>query len=132
MMVAEESPTEQTSAMFQRGAAYIEDPQTRVIVECIADLYQDGQIPSAIAIQLMMDLDVDYQAFHSPQVPRRGRESWKAKTSIQLLFAKSVETDEVFRRRVWNYIRENVAWLGSFSQQSVYQGGNGYARAVAE
>lgn len=128
MMVAEATPTAQTTALFQKGAAYMEDPQTRVIIECIADLYQDGQIPSAIAIQLMMDLDVDYQAFHSPQVPPRGRESWKAKTSIQLLFAKSVETDEVFRCRVWNYIRESVAWLGSFSKQSVYLGGNGYAQ----
>jgi len=128
MMAAEASATKQTTALFQKGAAYIEDPQNRVIIECIADLYQDGQIPSSIAIQLMMDLDVDYQTFHSPQVPPMGRESWKAKTSTQLLFAKSVETDEAFRRRVWNYIRENVAWLGRFSQQSVYLGRNGCAQ----
>ena len=115
MMAAEASATKQTTALFQKGAAYIEDPQNRVIIECIADLYQDGQIPSSIAIQLMMDLDIDYRAFHSSEVPPEGSESWRAHRSVQLLFAKSVETDEAFRSRALMYLRDNVAWLGPFA-----------------
>jgi hypothetical protein len=115
MTAAADSATERTIELFQQKAAtYAEDPQMRVIIECIADLYQDGEIPSTTAIQLVKDLDADYQAFHSSDVQAEGSESWQAQRSIQLLFAKSVKTDEVFRRRARAYLRENVVWLGSF------------------
>jgi hypothetical protein len=116
MTGAEASATEKTTELFQqRAAAYTDDHQMRVIIECIAALYRDGEIPSSIAIQLMMDLDIDYRAFHSSEVPPEGSESWRAHRSVQLLFAKSVETDEAFRSRALMYLRDNVAWLGPFA-----------------
>jgi len=113
MVVADGLATEKTAEPFRPGAAYLEDPQTKVIIECIADLYEDEQIPSGLAIQLMMELDDNYRAFHSPQAPPWGKERWRAESSTQLLFANSIETDVAFRRRVLNYIRDNVARLGN-------------------
>lgn len=116
MTAAAAAATEKTSELFQQKVAtYTEDPQMCVIIECIAGLYRDGEIPSAMAIQLMMDLEVDYHAFHSSEVPPEGSESWKARRSVQLLFAKSIETDEAFRIRALMYLRDNLAWLGPFA-----------------
>jgi hypothetical protein len=117
MVGVEALTTEITSQLFQPGAAYLEDPQTKVIIEYIADLYEDEQIPSDLAIQLMMELDDNYQAFHSRHAPPLEKETRSADTSTQLLFANSIETDLAFRGRVWNYIRGNVARLGSFPPQ---------------
>jgi hypothetical protein len=116
MAVEEASATGKTIELLQQKvAACTEDPQMRVIIECIAGLYEGGEIPSGVAIQLMMDLDADYHAFHSSEEPSEGSKSWKADRSVQLLFAKSVETDEAFRHRALMYLRDNVAWLGPFA-----------------
>jgi hypothetical protein len=119
MTVAEKSATERTAELFQeKMAAHTESPQMRVILQCIADLYKGEEISSAIAIQLLKDLDVDYQAFHSPEVQPEGSESWKAQRSVQLLFAKTVKTDEAFRCRALRYLRDNVEWLGTLGAAS--------------
>jgi hypothetical protein len=116
MAAAEAFSAEKTTELFQQKVAdYTEDPQMRTIIECIAALYQNGEISSAIAIQLMTDLDVDYRAFHSPEAPPEESERWRAHKSVQLLFAKSIETDEAFRIRALMYLRDNVAWLGPFA-----------------
>jgi hypothetical protein len=115
MTAAEELAKKETNDLFQQKAAvYTEEPQICVIIEMIAGLYRSGEIPPAIAIQLLKDLDVDYQAFHSAPIEPAGSESWQAQKSIQLLFAKSVRTDEAFRIRARDYLRENVLWLESF------------------
>jgi hypothetical protein len=115
MTVSEESETERMTDLFgHKVAAYTEEPQMRVMIECIADLYRDGEITSAIAIQLMKDLDVDYQAFHSSEDPSEGSESWRAQRSVRLLFAKTSKTDEPFRCLARAYVRENVVWLRNF------------------
>jgi hypothetical protein len=119
MTVAEKSATERTTELLQKKmTAHTESPQMRVIIECIADLYKDEEISSAMAIQLLKDLDVDYHAFHSSEGQPEASESWKAQRSIQLLFAKTVKTDDAFRRRALRYLRDNVAWLGTLAAAS--------------
>jgi hypothetical protein len=115
MTAAADFATARMIELFEEKAAtYADAPQMRVIIECIADLYQSGEIPSATAVQLVKDLEADHDAFHSSEVQPEGSESWQAQRSIQLLFAKSVKTDEAFRRRARAYLRENIVWLGSF------------------
>ncbi|MGA2538373.1 MAG: hypothetical protein ABSF53_20350 [Terracidiphilus sp.] len=105
----------ETTDLFQEKAAvYTQEPQICVIIEMIAGLYRSGEIPPAIAIQLLKDLDVDYQAFHSAAPEPEESESWQAQKSIQLLFARSVRIDEAFRIRARAYLGENILWLESF------------------
>jgi hypothetical protein len=119
MIVAEESATVRTTELLQQKmAVHTGSPQMLVIIDCIAGLYQCEEVSSATAIQLLKDLDVDYQAFHSAEVQPAGTESWKAQRSVQLLFAKTVKTDEAFRRRALRYLRDNVAWLGTLGAAS--------------